>query len=405
MHSNSQSDHLATVALLFMELGVVILVMSVLARLALRMGLTPIPLYLVAGLCVGHGGFHSLKLSESFIGTGSEIGVILLLFMLGLEYSGGEMANGLKRGWRAGLLDGALNFVPGFILGLAVGMKPVGALLLGGVTWISSSSITAKVLSDLNRLGNRETGSVLSILVLEDLAMALYLPLMAVLLLGQTFWVGLLSTSIAVMSVLVVLFLAIKHGEKLSKFVSHESDEVVLLSIFGTVLLVAGVAQQIQVSAAVGAFLVGLALSGAVADKAHHLISPLRDLFAVTFFFFQGMQINPAALPAAMPLALALAVVTTVTKVFTGWQAAKWEGVAARGRMRAGTALVARGEFSIVIAGLGTALEPKLAPLAAAYVLLLAIAGPVLTRYAENLSDLLDRWLHRGEPDLATSDA
>ena len=127
----------------------------------------------------------------------------------------------------------------------------------------------------------------------------------------------------------------------------------------------------------------GIALSGPIAEQSHRLLAPLRDLFAATFFFFFGLEINPATLPPALPLALALGLVTAFTKVLTGYWAAKRAGIDRRGSVRAGMALVARGEFSIVIAGLGVGIEPRLGPLAAAYVLFLAILGPFLARLAK----------------------
>jgi CPA2 family monovalent cation:H+ antiporter-2 len=200
---------------------------------------------------------------------------------------------------------------------------------------------------------------------------------------------GAVSIGIALGTVIIVLLLALKHGGIFSRVVAHRSDEIVLLTTFGLVLLIAGIAQRLQVSAAVGAFLVGLALSGTVADQARTLFEPLRDLFAAIFFLFVGLQIVPASVPSVLWLALILAFVTTLTKIATGWIAAGWDGVAIRGRMRAGTALVARGEFSVVIAGLGTAIEPRLAPLAAAYVLLMAIVGPILARFAEPMATFM----------------
>jgi CPA2 family monovalent cation:H+ antiporter-2 len=220
----------------------------------------------------------------------------------------------------------------------------------------------------------------MSILVLEDLAMAVYLPLVAVLLAGGGPARMALSVSLAVATVLLVLALAVRYGEPLSRVVAHQSDEIVLLTIFGAILLVAGAAQQLQVSAAVGAFLVGIAVSGPMAEQTHRLLAPLRDLFAATFFFFFGLQIDPASLSHALPSAVLLGVVTAVTKVLAGFWAARRTSVDRRGRVRAGMALVARGEFSIVIAGLGAGFEPQLGPLSAAYVLFLAVLGPILAR-------------------------
>jgi len=216
--------------------------------------------------------------------------------------------------------------------------------------------------------------------VLEDLAMAVYLPLVAVLLAGGGSAKIVLSVSLAIGTALVVLLIAVRYGQPLSRFAAHESDEIVLLTTFGAVLLVAGISQRLQVSAGIGAFLVGIAVSGPMAQQTHRLLAPLRDLFAATFFFFFGLQINPATLSPVLRSAFFLGGATMVTKVLTGYWAARRSGVDQRGRLRAGMALVARGEFSIVIAGLGAGFEPQLGPLSAAYVLFLAVLGPILVR-------------------------
>lgn len=365
------------------ELGLAIVGLAILARLASRWGFSAIPLYLIAGLAFGNGGLVALNLSESFIRIGANIGVLLLLFMLGLEYTGRQLIESLQRGFAAGVADFVFNFTPGFLAGLAMRWNPLPSVLLGGVTYISSSGVVVKVLTELKRLGNPETSLVLSVLVFEDLAMAVYLPIVSVLPVGGGHAKLALSVSLALAAVLLVLFVAVRYGEKLSGFVAHESDEIVLLTTFGTVLLVAGVAQHFQVSAAIAAFLVGIAASGPLAEQSHRLMAPLRDLFAATFFFFFGLEINPTTLASTLPLAAGLATVTSFTKILTGYWAARRARLETGGRWRAGMALVARGEFSIVIAGLGASIDPRLGPLAAAYVLILAILGPILTRAAK----------------------
>ncbi|MGI9659657.1 MAG: cation:proton antiporter [Gaiellaceae bacterium] len=388
----------SSVAPALIELGLVIVGLAVMARVAGRTGFSPIPLYLLAGLVFG--AVAEPDFSEAFIELGAQIGVILLLFMLGLEYTGSELTASLRTGFRSGMLDGALNFTPGLIVGWLLGWGWLAAVLLGGVTYISSSGVVAKVLTDLGRIGNRETPAILSILVIEDLVMAFYLPLIAVLLVGS-------GTAAAVGSILgalaaagAVLFVAIRYGEVMSRAIFHRSDEVLLLSTLGIVLLVAGAAERLQVSAAVGAFFVGIAFSGQVAKRAETLVTPLRDFFAATFFVFFGLQIDVGELPGALPVAAGLAVLTAATKIFTGWWAARRRGVAIRGRFRAGAALVARGEFSIVIAGLGVAagLESDLGPLSAAYVLILALAAPLLARYSDEIVAWSLRFAARRRP-------
>ena len=381
------------VALLFIELGAIVVGLAVLARIANRLGFSPIPLYLLSGLAFGSGGLLPVQLSGEFIAVGAEIGVVLLLFMLGLEYTADELAGSLREGLTGGVVDFALNFTPGVALGLLLGWGAIPAVLLGGVTYISSSGVIAKSLADLDRLGNRETPGILGLLVIEDLVMAVYLPITAVLLVGSGFAAGAASLAVAVTTVALVLGLALRFGEPVSRAVFSRSSEALLLTVFGLVLLVSGVAQRLQVSAAVGAFLVGIALSGEVAERARDLLGPLRDLFAAVFFVFFGLQIDPSNIPPVAGLAVALGVVTAATKGVTGWWVARRRGVRRRGRIRAGATLVARGEFSIVIAGLGVSagLEPQLGPLSAAYVLLMAIVGPVLMRAADPIAAAVER--------------
>ncbi len=369
--------------LLLTEVGALLFALGMLGRIGRRFGLSPIPLYLLAGLAFGHGGLIPLSASEEFIEVGAEIGVILLLVMLGLEYSASELVGNLRASAPAGLLDAVLNAVPGAAFALLLGWKWEAALVLAGITWVSSSGVIAKVLADLGRLGNRETPVILSVLVIEDLAMAFYLPLVTAVLAGVGFVGGAKALAVAVFTVLAVLVVAIRYGGAISRFISVKDPEALLLSVLGLTLFVSGVAAGLKVSAAVGAFLVGIALSGPVAHHAVQMLSPLRDLFAAVFFVFFGLATDPADMPPVILPALGLAVLTMATKVLTGYLAAKRVGIGLPGRLRAGLGLMPRGEFSIVIAGLavGTVgIEPQLAPLATAYVLITVVTGPMLAR-------------------------
>jgi monovalent cation:H+ antiporter-2, CPA2 family len=381
------------VAIAFIEIGAILIGLAALARLSDRIGISPIPAYLLAGLVFGEGGVAAPVLSADFLELAAEIGVVLLLLTLGLEYTPEELIDGARTGWRAGILDVVLNATPGVLAGIVLGWGPEAVVLLGGITYISSSGVIAKLLGDLGRLGNRETPAILTILVLEDLAMAVYLPIVGVMLAGAAITEGITAVALAMAVVALVLFAALKFGSSLTRLLHARSDEAVLLGLLGSTLLVAGVAQQLDISAAVGAFLVGIALSGPLQERASALVAPLRDLFAAVFFVLFGFSIDPGDLPSVLLPAFLLAVVTALTKIVTGWYAAGRYGVSRRGRMRAGTALVARGEFSIVIAGLalGTTVDDDLGALAGAYVLILAITGPVLARFADQLAELRSR--------------
>ncbi len=377
----------ADAALAFVEIGAVALALAVLARLAGRLGITAVPLYLLGGLAVGEGGLVTLDVSTDFVELVAEIGVLLLLLALGLEYDQEELQSGLRTGLPVGVVDMLANGIPGVVAGLILGWEPLAAVLLGGITWISSSGIVSKVLFDLDRLGFRETPSVLNVLVIEDLAMAIYLPVVAALVVGGSPGETTLAVTLAVAAVAVILVLALRFGERLSSVLGPWPDEPLLLAVFGLTLLVAGLAQSIEVSGAIGAFLVGLALSSRAGERSMELITPLRDLFAAVFFVVFSFRIDPADVLSALGPAVALAVVGIVGKFGTGWFAAGRVGVGSAGRIRAGAALVPRGEFSIVIAALGSSLVdgPDLEALAAAYVLVVAVVGPFLARAADRL--------------------
>ena len=375
----------AEVAVAFIEIGAIAIGLSCIALAAGRVGVSAVPLYLIAGLAFGEGGIIDVTVAEGFVATTAEIGVLLLLLSMGLEYSTEELRSGMRSGALPGIVDAIANAGPGVAVGYILGWSTPAAILLGGITWVSSSGIVSKVLSDLGRMGNRETPAVLNLLVFEDLAMAVYLPVAAALVVGGSPGDTAATVAIALVAVAVIIGLGLRFGDALSRSLSIGSDETLLLAVFGLTLVVAGLAQQLQVSAAIGAFLVGLALSGEVQHRAAELIGPLRDLSAAVFFVFFSFRINPADLVPVMVPAIILAAVTSATKFGTGWYAARRLGVGTRGRWRAATVLIARGEFAIVVAALGASLVegPDIAALGAAYVLITDVVGPVATKFAD----------------------
>lgn len=371
---------------LLLELGVILLVLSGLGALARRVGIPPIPLYLLAGLALGEGGLAPVPAAGQFVQAGATIGVVLLLLTLGLEFSTAEFAHSVRGHVPSAAVDLVVNAAPGAVAGWLLGLDGIGILALAGATWISSSGIVARLLSDLRRLGNRETPAVLSVLVMEDFAMAAYLPVLAVLTAGGEWWQAVLGVAVALSAVAAAFFASHRWGHHINRWLAHPDDEQLMLRVLGTTLVVAALAEFVDASAAVGAFLVGLTLTGAAAERARAVLAPLRDLFGAVFFLSIGLAVSVASLVPVLPAALALAVVGGVTKTYTGWVAAGRDGAGRRGKLRAGTALIARGEFSIVIIGLVGAGHAVLGPLVTAYVLLLATLGPLITRWAGSRS-------------------
>ncbi len=371
---------------LFLEFGLLLLGLGILARVAHVLSISPVPLYLIAGLFFGEGGLVGVPASDNFISTIAELGVVLLLLLLGLEYSATELVETARKQSRAGIADILLNATPGVLLALILGWGWIGALALGGITYISSSGIVSQVLRDQRWRRNPETKPVVSVLVIEDLVMAPYLPILSVVLTGASVVSGLITVGTALLVVGIVIVIALKGSVRWHRLLSPRDPVGLLLIVFGSAIAAAGLAGLVDFSPAVAAFLVGLLLTGEVAEVARRRLDPLRDVLAAVFFAYFGLVVDPGDLPGVPLPAALLAIVTIATKFLTGWIAAKSVQSTVIGSLRAGALLSARGEFSVVIAGIvavSLVLPPAFQAFVAAYVLITASAGPLLARFAE----------------------
>jgi CPA2 family monovalent cation:H+ antiporter-2 len=362
-----------TSILTLIELGAMLLGLGITAFVAHRLKFSVVPFYLLIGLFLGKGGFFPLELSEDFLNTGAQLGAIALLLMLGLEYSGRELIGAFLERRSVGPIDILANFVPGAIIGLLLGWGILGALVLGGITFVSSSGIAAQLIKDTGWRQSELAKRVTAVLVFEDIMLAPYLPLLTAMVLNLGVIAGVVSISIALTITGIVLLIATRQQNALAKVMSVSSQGL-LLTVFGSALLAAGLAESVGFSSAVAAFLVGLLLTGEVAAAVRIRLSPLRDLFAAIFFVFFGLSIDPAAVWAALPLGVLLAVLGAAGKLATGWATTRgmndqlaW--------LRAAAFLTPRGEFSLVIAGIAsvTWFGENLAAITLAYVLVTTV--------------------------------
>ena len=389
------------ISTIFLEFGLLILGLGIIARLARRWEISAVPFYLLAGLLFGEGGLSVVDSSDALVPTLAELGVILLLLLLGLEYSGDELVQTAQRQSRSGVIDLIANSVPGALVGFAFGWGVPGALALAGVTYISSSGIVAQVIRDLRWRRNPETKPVVSVLVLEDLVMAPYLPILTVVLTGTGLVTGLISVSVALIVVAVVIVITLKGDTSFKRLFNASEPVGLLLIVFGAAVAAAGLAGLVQFSPAVAAFLVGLLLTGELAEVARRRLDPLRELLAAIFFVYFGLSTDVSNLPAVLLPAAGLALLTIGTKFVTGWFAAATVQGGTISRLRAGALLSARGEFSVIIAGLVAVsgiLPPTFQTFVAAYVLITAFAAPFLARWAEPIG-----WWWEQRPGLVRS--
>jgi monovalent cation:H+ antiporter-2, CPA2 family len=372
----------AEAALTLAEIGGLLLGLGILAFAAARIRFSVVPIYLLVGLVVGQGGFGLISLSQDFLDLGAQIGAILLLLLLGLEHSAPDLAKAFKERKLAGFFDIAVNFIPGAGLALLFGWGPLAALALGGISYVSSSGITSELIRESGWRRSELSRRIVTILVFEDLALAPYLPLLTSLVLGLSAVAGFISVSIALIITGIILIISYRGKAQWSRILNPDVPSALLLTVFGSALLAAGVADIAGFSGAVAAFLVGLLLTGEVANTVRGRLGSLRDLFAAIFFLFFGLSTDFADLVAVFPAVAVLVAFGVAGKFAVGWWIARdmndrsmW--------VRAGAFLTPRGEFSMVIAALTgpVVLSVSLQAITLSYVFITAIIGSLVIRF------------------------
>ncbi|MGW1294938.1 cation:proton antiporter [Streptomyces sp. NPDC002533] len=375
-------------------MGGAFLAAAFLARLGGRIGLPTIPLFILAGILLGpHTPGYTLLSNPHDLEMLSALGLVLLLFYLGLEFHMDDLKTGGRKMAIAGGTYLVLNVGAGLIFGFALGWGTSEALVLAGVLGISSSAIVTKILVDLGRIGNPETRPILGIIVVEDIFLALYLAALQPILSGADSLSAALVDGGKAFGFLLLLALAARFGTKLiGKLMNTKDDELLVISFLGMAVFVAGVSEMFGVADAIGAFMVGLMLgSTASGDRILKLVHPLRDAFGAIFFFAFGLSIDPGDLPSVLWPVLAAVVLTLAMNIAAGLAAAKVYSFGAQATSNIATTLVARGEFALILATMAAAagLDQRLSPFIAGYVLLLAVLAPLAAGRSHWLARIL----------------
>ncbi|AKF29912.1 cation:proton antiporter [Bacillus velezensis] len=386
---------------LVFEVGTALVLVAIASVIANKIKFSIIPFLIILGMLVGphapQAGIIDLTFIESreVIEFSGRMGVLFLLFYLGLEFSVGKLVKSGRSIAAGGTIYILINFSLGLIYGFITGFSFLEVLVLAGVITISSSAIVAKVLVDLKRTANPETELILGIIMFEDIFLAVYLSVVSGLVLGDATSVGgaLMSIVIAFGYMLLFFIAARKLPPLLNKLLDIRSNEVFVIVIFAALFFIAGFSETIHVAEAIGALLLGLVFSEtAHSDRIEHLVVPFRDFFGAMFFFSFGLSIDPFSLGDAVWLALGAVLLTIAGNFIAGMIAGRRAGLSHKASSNIGLTIVSRGEFSIIVANLGIAggLSASLKPFAALYVLILAIFGPLLTKESKRIYLLLN---------------
>ncbi|ALS28370.1 cation:proton antiporter [Paenibacillus cisolokensis] len=394
------------------QLGLAVTLIALAGLLSSKLRFSVIPFYILIGMAVGpHApvvGLFDFRFIESaslieFLGR---LGVLFLLFYLGLEFSVGRLIKSGKSIAVGGTIYIVINFTLGLLFAWIVGLPFKEILVVAGITTISSSAIVAKVLIDLKRTANPETEMILGIIMFEDVFLAVYISILSGLVLsGSSSFVDvLISAGVALGFMLIVLIVGRKCAPLLNRLLNIRSNEVFLLFIFGFLFLIAGFSETIHVAEAIGALLFGLVLAETEHMKRiEHMILPFRDFFGALFFFSFGLTIDPLSLGDAVWLSLGAVVITLIGNFVAGMLAGRMAGLSNKSSANIGLTIVSRGEFSIIMANLGKAggLLAILQPFAALYVLILAILGPLLTKESKTVYKIINKIFRLDKPKAA----
>lgn len=377
-------------------LGLLLLVAYALGRLGKLVGLPAIPVYMLVGLLASpHTGWFPLDFKSEYIELIAIFGLILLLFNLGLEFDQDEFFGSFGRLIISGGSYVAINMGVGLAFGFWVGWGTREALIIAGMTATSSSAIVTKLLIELNRLANKETPMILGVTVVEDIFIAIYLAIVSVVLSGESsFWQVILKLVIA-FAFLIVMFCVARYGGRLvGRLFRTKDDELFTILFFGLAVLFAGLGEQLGVTDAIGAFLIGLILGATkYATKIEHISIPLRDVFAAFFFLNFGLALNIAEFPQVAGVVIAAIVMTILLNIVAGQFVARINKLGVRAGINTTAILQNRGEFALILATLAIAagLEQRIQAFAGLYVLIMAILGPVLAANSEKIGAMIVR--------------
>ncbi|MBU8904998.1 cation:proton antiporter [Desertibacillus haloalkaliphilus] len=362
--------------------GLVLLLLFIVGYIGLKMKIPQIVLYILLGIVLS--GLLSGSELLHFVG---EIGIVLLFFMLGMEFPIKQLAKVAKKVTPAGSLDVALSLGVTTCICLLMGIDPLMSFLIGGVVYATSSSITAKLLESSKRMANPESEFILGLLIFEDLVAPVLVAILVGLTAGGALTAG--SLSILVVKVIVLTVGAILIGRyvftKLGTFFDrHMSDDIFIMLLIGVSLAYGGLALYLDLSEVLGAFLAGIMI--AEVRRTHQLeqlIVPIRDLTLPLFFLYFGTTIT---FEEGIPMLGLLAIVllwSIIAKIIVGIVGGRWYGLTKRVALRAGFSLTQRGEFSIIIASLATG---SIKVFSSAFILLSAMSGILLFQLAPKIA-------------------
>lgn len=357
--------------------------------------------YIIAGVLVGpHFSLFPTVTDDESIKVWAEIGVIFLLFSLGLEFSFKKLVKVGAPASITAVFEVVFMLITGYITGILLGWSQMDSIFLGGILSISSTTIIIRAFEELKVKTQKFAGLVFGVLIVEDLVAILILVLLSTLAVSFNFSSSELLISVGKLSFFLILwFIAgiFLIPTLLRRVKRLMNDETMLIVSLALCLLMVIVAVQAGFSQALGAFIMGSILAETVyAEKIEHLIKPVKDLFAAIFFVSVGMLIDPAMLAQYIIPVLIITFITIAGKLLSSMTGALIAGQQLKHSIQAGMSLAQIGEFSFIIATLGLTLgvtSDFLYPIAVAVSAITTFTTPYMMRLSLPLYNVTQKLL------------
>ncbi len=347
--------------------------------------------YLIAGFFLSpHFHFFPSVKDTTNIAVWAEIGVIFMLFGLGLEFSFKKLAKVGKSASITATFEIVAMLLAGYLAGQLLGWSKMDSLFLGGILSISSTTIIVRAFDELGMKGRNFVSLVFGVLIVEDLIAILLLVLLSSVAVSQSLAGGELFFSSLRLGFFLVLWFVLGIyllPAFLHRFREYLSDETTLVVSIGLCLMMVVIASQVGFSPALGAFVMGSILAETrQGHRIEKLLLPVKDLFSAVFFVSVGMLIDPRVIQEYFGVILSLTFLTIVGKFLCSSFGALVSGRSLKTSVQAGMSLAQIGEFSFIIATLGMTLKVTsefLYPVAVAVSALTTFSTPYLIKYAE----------------------
>jgi monovalent cation:H+ antiporter-2, CPA2 family len=378
------------------DLGIVLIIGFLTASFMKKIGLSVIIGYMVSGLLIGPYGLKLISQTTT-IEQLSELGVVFLMFFLGLEFSINKFKRIKNSVFFIGTYEVIFNLLLGFSVGLLLGMTFIQNLFMSCIIALSSSGVVAKLLFEMKKTASYEAEILMGVMVFEDFFAIVLLGVLSSISITKSIQLGSIFKALSTAAIFYI-FMILLGVFVINKFIDYltkiESQELFTALMLGVILLVGWAAASLGLASAAGAFLLGMIIvSYDVEERVHRTVSSFKDIFLIVFFISFGTLLNPAKIPAILLMILIAVPISVLGEILITSSAAYFCGFNGKRSLSIGSSMIARGEYSLIFASVGLtsgAISETLYQFTGVYVFIMTLIAPVAIKNSEAILGLFN---------------